>query len=427
MTPSNYPVKLNYSSRGFRILATIVALSALVLIGRGCTKAEQAETKQAEGKAADAHKDEVKVSAEAVEKYSIAVEAVKRVILTPTLTAPGRVVVNANATAHVGAVLRGRVFELKTKVGDVVKKGDELLIVESPELGEAQSDFLQKRTTAETAKPALELAKSGYDRAKGLYESTKGITLTELQKREIDLRTAEGLLQSAHSSATAAENKLHLLGMDQQAVEQLIAAKEIRPRYSIRAPIDGQVMDREVTLGELVNPDKEALLVLADLSTLWVLADVPEARLAEIAPGAKASVKVAASSTRPIEGTVSYIDPSLDPSTRSARVRIVVKASGSKIRPGMFAEVEIAASDSDKTPEAVLAIPDDAVQTVEGTPAVFIPVTGEPNTFVKHPVTVGKPVNGMVAVVSGLKEGDQIVTRGSFLLKAELGKGSAEE
>ena len=124
MTRFNYPMKLNYSSRGFRILATIVALSVLVVIGRGCTKAETAETKQAEGKAGDAHKDEVKLSAEAVEKYSINVEAVKRVILTPTLTAPGRVVVNANATAHVGAVLRGRVVELKAKVGDIVKKGD---------------------------------------------------------------------------------------------------------------------------------------------------------------------------------------------------------------------------------------------------------------------------------------------------------------
>jgi cobalt-zinc-cadmium efflux system membrane fusion protein len=225
---------------------------------------------------------------------------------------------------------------------------------------------------------------------------------------------------------TAAENKLHLLGMDQEGVETLTKTSEIQPHYTVRAPIAGQVISREVTLGELVNPDKEALLVLADMSTLWIIADVPEARMAVVAVGSKASIKIAALMSGAIEGTVSYIDPSLDANTRSGRVRIEIKNSNTAIRPGMFCQAEIVtATANEATP--VLAVPDEAVQTVEGTPAVFVPVPGEQNTFAMRPVDLGKPVGNMIPVMSGLKEGEQVVVSGSFVLKAELGKGAAEE
>jgi RND family efflux transporter MFP subunit len=213
--------------------------------------------------------------------------------------------------------------------------------------------------------------------------------------------------------------------MSQAAIARLNESKGIQPRYSITAPIDGQVTEREVTLGELVNPDKEALLVLADVRTLWVLADVPEARLAEIAVGSPARITVAAAGSAPLQGKVSLIDPALDPTTRSARVRIEVASQGGVIRPGMFAQAEITASAGAGDP--VLAIPDGAVQTVEGGPTVFVPVHGEEHTFAKRPITVGRAVGGLVPVLSGLMEGDLVVTAGSFVLKADLGKSEAHE
>ena len=321
-------------------------------------------------------------------------------------------------------MLRGRAIDLKVKKGDTVSKGAELLVVESPELGEAQSDFIQKKTALATAAPAVALAKDAYDRAKSLYDVEKGIALTELQKRQIEYQSAQGALRAAKSAAIAAENKLQLLGMDQAAVDALAKSGEIMPRYSVRAPIAGTVTSREVTLGELVSPEKEALLVLADMRTLWIIADVPEIRLRDVAIGAAAKVKVAGAE-QAIEGTVSFIEASLDPSTRSGRVRIEVKDGKTGIRPGMFAQVEITSSAGKS--ESVLAVPDDAVQTVEGNPAVFVPVQGEENTFTKRAIDIGKPIGGMVPVLSGLKEGEPVVVKGSFLLKAELGKGAAEE
>lgn len=401
------------------------SLLTLVLFAPGCTNPAAQDAKNESGEAArDEHKDEVKLSPEAVARYGIRVAATTRQALTPTVIAPARVAFNADATAHVGVVLRGRVVELKAKKGDAIRLGDELLVVESPELGEAQSNYLQKRVALQVAKPAADLAKDAYERAKKLYDDAKGITITELQKREGDVQSADGALKSAESAVTAAANKLRLLGMEADALARLEQSGEIHPRYAITAPIDGQVTEREVTLGELVSPDKDALLVIADLKTLWVLADVPEARLAEIAVGSPAKVAVSAIGATPLEGKISLIDPALDPTTRSARVRIEVPNPSGDIRPGMFAQAEITAANP---PAPVLAIPDAAVQTVEGSAAVFVPVKGEPHTFAKRPVTVGGSVGGFVSVLAGLKEGDEIVTAGSFILKADLGKSAAHE
>jgi cobalt-zinc-cadmium efflux system membrane fusion protein len=372
----------------------------------------------------DHHSDEVKLTADAIQRYEIKVAAVSRQQLSPTLTVPARVSFNTEAMAHVGALVKGRAIEIKARVGDAVKKGDELLVVESSELGEAQSDFLQKQTAASVAESAIEPANNAAERARKLFDQNQGIALAEVQKRQAELKAAEGALQSAQAAQTAAENKLHLMGMSQDAVKALAKSTEIDPHYVVRAPIAGQVVQREVTLGELVAPEKEALLVLANMGTLWVLANVPETRLRDVARGAKARVTIAAISDEAFEGKVSFISPTLDQDTQTALVRIDV-ANGGDLKPGMFATAEIVADRSPASAPTTLAVPEDSVQTVEGAPAVFVPVEGEANTFAKRAITVGKSVGGMVPILSGLKEGEQIVVHGSFILKAELGKSEA--
>lgn len=375
------------------------------------------------------HVDEVKLTSEAVERYGVKVGEAQLWVLRPTFVAPARVGFNTEAMAHVGSLVRGRVVEIRVRLGDQVSKGDPLLVVESPELGQAQSDFLLKRTAAETAVPQADLAKAAWDRAKGLLDQSQGISLTEVQKREAEYKAAVANVKSAQAAALAAENGLHLLGMDQRAVNELVSTGEIAPRYTIRAAIGGQVVQREVTLGELVNPDRESLMVLADTTTLWVLADVPEARLPLTAPGARAWITVGSNVNGKHEGTVAFVAPVVDPATRTAQVRIEVprEALGDgAVRPGMFAQVEIVTTEpggAEPTPQ--VAVPQEAVQTVEGGPAVFVPVPGEPNTFQKRALTVGPAVGGLVPVLAGLVEGEKFVEAGSFILKAELGKGSA--
>jgi cobalt-zinc-cadmium efflux system membrane fusion protein len=337
--------------------------------------------------------------------------------------AAARVAFNEEAMAHVGCPVKGRAVQIEVRVGDAVKQGDELLIVESPELGEAQAEFIQKRTALEVAETAVGPAKAAFERASALYEESRGIALGEVQRREAEYRAADGAVRTGRSVVKAAENRLHLMGQNHQVCEALAGKGEVQPRFAVRAPLSGTVIEREVTQGELVGPEKEKLLVLADLGHLWVLADVPEGKLAEVAVGAAVRVRLAAMPERDIEGKVAMIAPSLDSATRSARVRIEVPNPDGAIRPGMFARAEIGMK-QDEAAQAVLAVAEEAVQTVEGGPAVFVPVEGEADTFAKRAVTVGKPVGGMVPVLSGLKEGEKVVVNGSFILKAELGKGA---
>lgn len=426
---------------------TLVAAAAAILMlsaVAGCNKrAEADQTKPASQQSKpdphaegdnhahggkETHTDEVTLTPDAIERYGIKVEPAQLWVLKPTVVSPARIAFNNEAIAHVGSPLRGRVSEIKVRVGDIVKAGQELLLVESPELGDAQAEFLQKRSAVQTAGPAVDLAKVVWERAKGLYEKAQGISLTEVQRREAEYKVAIAAQKAAESAAMAAENRLHLLGVSQNAIETLAASGEILPKHIIRAAIDGKVVQREVTLGELVSPDRESLLVIADTRTLWVLADVPEAKLAGILQGAKAWVTLGISSgqsVRKFEGQVAFIAPLVDPTTRTAQVRIEVPVTELSLKPGMFAQVEIVSASAGDSPAPVVAVPDDAVQTVEGGPAVFVPVPNEPNTFAKRAVTVGKTVGGLVPIYSGLVEGESFVVAGTFILKAELGKGAA--
>lgn len=383
----------------------------------------------AHGANEDEHADEVTLSSDAVVRYGIEIQAAQLWVLRPTITAPARVGFNTEAMAHVGSPLRGRIAEVKVRVGDPVTVGQELAVIESPELGEAQADYLQRGVAVQTAGPAVELSKVAWERARGLYEKSQGISLTEVQRREAEYKVSVAALKAAESARTAAANRLHLLGMTGTEIEALASTGTVVPRYTIRAVIDGVVVQREVTLGELVSPDREYLMVLADATKLWVLADVPETKLLQVQPGAKAWISVRAlgeTGGKRFEGSVAFLSPFVDPTTRTAQVRIEVPVTELGLRPGMFAQAEIVEVDADEPdPAPVVAVPEGAIQTVEGGPAVFVPVPDEPDTFQKRAVTIGRAVGGLVPVYSGLVEGESYVSAGTFILKAELGKGSA--
>ena len=369
------------------------------------------------------HGDEVKLSEAAIKQNAVRVGPATKRGLAASFVAPARVAFNAEAMAHVGSAVAGRAIEIKVRQGDQVKKGDVLVVVESPELGRAQSEFLQRRTEAEVASAAVEPSKDAFERVKKLFDESQGIALSEVQKREVEYRAAVGSKATSQAAAEASENALHLLGFTQDDVEKLVKTREIEPKFAIRAPLDGQVVEREVTLGELVGPDKERLLVVADTTHFWLLADVAEGRLAQVGVGSPAEIQVVSMPGERIAGEVSFVSSEVDPTTRAARVRIVVANATGKLKPGMFARAMLSAA---APADATLAVPEEAVQTVEGKPSVFVPVPGEPNTFARKEVVVGRAVNGYVPIVSGLSEGDQLVVSGTFIMKAELGKGSAE-
>ena len=373
----------------------------------------------------EAHADEVHLAPDAVAAQGIRLAVAQKHVLVPTQRAPAQVAFNSEGMAHVGVPVRGRVAELAVRLGDEVESGAVLLVVESPELGAAQSDFLLKRSAATNALPSVELVRGAHERARGLYEKNQGIALTEVLKREAELRMAEADLAAAGAEEEAARNALRLLGMSAESIERMAETRVIEPLFPVRAPIAGQVVEREVTLGELVGPEREHLLVIADMAKLWVLADVPETYLGDVAVGSRARVLLGSSGDHWCEGVVSFLSPAINPATRSVQVRIEPTDRHPELRPGVFAQAEIETAAAEAR-EPVLAIPEAAVQTVEGSSAVFVPVEGEEGTFARRAVTVGAPVGGLVPVFAGLVEGERYVASGSFILKAELGKSGAE-
>src|SRR5262249_50094890 len=167
-------------------------------------------------------------------------------------------------------------------------------------------------------------------------------------------------------------DRLQLLGLGEDALKKLDKGGPIDSRFVIRSPLAGQVVERPVTLGELVRPEKESLLMIADLSTVWVLADVPEFRLRGLRLGAADRIKMG-EGTSPLAGTVSSLPPQLDPLTRTGQVRIEVPNPSGLLRAGAFTQVEIEAGPTGTAARPVLAVPEEAVQTIDGRPSVFVP------------------------------------------------------
>ncbi|MEX0745778.1 MAG: efflux RND transporter periplasmic adaptor subunit [Phycisphaeraceae bacterium] len=370
-----------------------------------------------------AHADEVRLTPEAIERYGIELDTAQRTVPSATLTAPARIGFNTERLAHVGSLVEGRVMEIAARLGDRVEAGDTLFVLDSPELGRLQSAYLSHRTTVAASEPMVAFAKTAHERAMRLYEDGAGVSLAEAQRRERELAEARRDLRTAEAELAAAENALRLHGMSDEQVDQLAESGQIDPRSTITAPIAGEVIEREATLGELVSPNNERLMLLADLSQVWALVDVAESKLAQVGIGTPVTLEVSAVPGRALEGEVTYIGPRIDERARTARLRVELENADRLLRPGMFARATLVIGSGG---ERVLAVPAASVMEVEGEPSIFVPVPGEENTFARRAVVVGDHMGNFVPVLSGLDEGDRVVTHGVFILKADLGKAGAE-
>jgi cobalt-zinc-cadmium efflux system membrane fusion protein len=413
------------------ILALGIAASVwLASRGRG----EGTASRESQGRAQEpggygeqgAETHEVKLSPEDQKRWGIRVESAAKRVLCPTFEVPARVKFNEEKVVHVGSPLRGRVVDVKVRLGDEVRKGDELLVVESPDLGEAQVDYLAKAAAAKAAEPKVELAKALFERARELQKGDRIVSRTEVDRREMEYRDAEAALVSARSALDASLQRLDLLGMSKESIESLQNGGRARAHLTIRSPLAAHVMEREVTLGELVGPERESLMVLADPCSLWVIADVPEGRLHEVEKGARVLVRPAAAASERLEGTVTYVSPVVHRDTRAGEVRVEVPQSERRLVPGMFVRAEITAAVRGGMETPLVVVPEGALQTIAGKHALFVPVPDEENTFRRRAVGVGRPVGGFVPVYSGLEAGESFVAAGTFILKAELESGSAQ-
>lgn len=368
------------------------------------------------------HVDEVTLTPQAIKRWNITLAKAQKITLTNHLTVPARVSYDLQSIAHVGSLASGKISELGVRIGDNVKQGQPLCQIISPELGQAQSDFMLKQSAIGAAQASLRVAQTLHQNAKKLHEESQGIALSEVQKREVDVLALQGSLKASQGARDAARNLLVLLGMDDQAIEQLDKTGKVNPVIVITAPIAGRVIERFASLGESVGPDHDALFVIANMEKLWIIADVPESLADQVQLGAHASIWPITDQPTIIQSEVTFIATELSSRTRTLAMRMEIDQTTSKLRPGMFVKVELTTHSQD---EPVLAVPEAAVQMVENESCVFVPVPGELNTFAKRPVKLGPAVGRNLPVLAGLAEGEAFVATGTFMLKADLGKAGA--
>lgn len=415
--------------------ACVVALGAVILV-TGCGEhGDEPQVRESQEHAGEAsheepsgHATELHLEEKAALACGISTEKVSRRTFRNTFRVAARSVPDPEASAHVGTPVAGRIRELRAQIGVRVHPGDVLAVLDSPELGEAQADYLQKSDAIRSARIPLDPLRSSYERAKALLESSAGgsMTRTEVERREVELRNAEAELGRAEAGQRAAENRLRVLGVSHEEFDRLARTGEIATTLELKCPVQGTVVDREATLGQFVSAGGEKLFVIADLTRLWVIADLPEARLADVALKQQVRVEFKAVGVEST-GEVLLFGSEVSSVTRTLPIRIALRATDERLRPGLFADVEIDAGQKDGVAAQLLAVPRDAVQTVGGRPVVFAAVKDEPWTFVAKAVVLGPASEGHVAILGGIEEEDEIVVHGAFYLKADLGKAAFAE
>jgi membrane fusion protein, heavy metal efflux system len=311
---------------------------------------------------------------------------------------PATVQPNGNELAHVTTLIRGRVVKVHVEVGQDVKKDALLAMLISTDLGVAEGAYLK-------AAAKLHEAELAYARAKDLYEQ-KVVSLAELQRREAAMKTARAEVREA-------QNRLELFGVPLQEVERLDRKQTIKVDVPLRAPFDGRVIMRNITRGEVVETQQQ-LFTVADLSDVWVVGNVPEKDVQFIRKDQKVDVIVSAYPHAIVQGTITYLGDVLDPATRTMRLRVTVLNPDRLLKPEMFAIVRVYAALS---PD-VLTVPLAAVQNGQAGTILF--VRRSTNEFEMRTVKLGEEQGEMVTVLDGVSAGEQVVTKGSFVLKSEM-------
>ena len=344
----------------------------------------------------------VTVSADVIQRTGIKIEAVGEQIVAQTsgsAVTTGIVQANSYRTTPVVSLVGGIVRRVNAELGQNIVRGQTVAVVFSNELAQAQSRYLAALAELE-------------EHHKHHARTMKLVEIGAASKEELEQATSK--LKAAESEVASLRQRLLLLGLSQQRINSL-SASQVSSEVSLPSPVTGTVIARSANPGEVIQADKEILRV-ADLSSVWVIGQVYEKDLARVRVGSGATIMSDAYPGRVFRGQISYVDPTLDPATRTAQVRIELANPGQLLKIGMYVNVAFATLGGSES--TVPVIPQSAVQNINNQQVVFV-ATNDPSLFGMRPVRLGPEANGRYPVLEGVSVGDRIVTEGSFLLRAE--------
>ncbi len=384
-----------------RRAAVCLALLALAA-GVGCTG-----TAPQEPSAPPAPADAVALSRTSEQLAGIVVEAVTADTVPLALDAVGTVSLDDTRTARVGALVEGVVSATHANVGDRVRRNALLAGLHSHQIHDGWADYRKAVADRRRVEQELAFATDTVARTERLLADSAASPL-EVERARAARAAAAEQLTMAQAEVRRATESLEHLGLDVGTGP--VEAAEIVP---VRTPLAGVVLERHVTAGTAVTPGTP-LFVVADTSVLWVLAEVDEAVLARVRPGSAVQVGVSAYPEERFPARVTLIGDTINPTTRRVVVRCEVANGDGRLKPGMYARVQIEGAAT--APR--VRIPMDAVQDIGERRVVFVP--GGEGKYVPRDVETGEEREGRVEIRRGLAPGDRVVTRGAFLLKSQL-------
>lgn len=320
---------------------------------------------------------------------------------TEEVTAPGKVEANPNRTSHVSLPVPGRIISVAVRIGDFVREGQPLLTVESPDVDTALSTHLQAMAGVTQAKSAVTKAQADLDRTRDLF-AHDAVAHKEVINAEAVLTQSKAGLEQAEASVEQSRRRLDILGVQPGKFGQ---------RMSIHAPISGKVLEMDIVPGEYRNDVSQSVMTIADLSTVWITADVPESSIRLVKGGEPVRIELAAYPGDAFTGKVKQIADLVDPQTRTVKVRAEMLNRDGRLRPEMFGRIRLTGAMGSKP-----VIPATAVVEGEGQNIVWRELaTGK---FQKTPITLGERAGDKIAVLTGLKAGERIVVDGVMLLQS---------
>ncbi len=388
-----------------------LALLSMLLVGCDRKEAPKKENQKSEshGKTSpsgEKHEeaDGVTLSADQVKAAGIEVQEVTPDTFRAPLSATAVIEPNNDRVSRIGARVAGRVTRVTAAQGDRVKAGQPLAYLESVDLDQAWSDYAK-------AKGRQTLAAANLKREETLFE--KKIA------PEKDVLRARQEFSEAEADLALAARRLRILGVEESKLgSPSDAAKNDRPLIAIPSPISGVVVEKTVTQGEMVNPEK-VLFTIADLSTLWVVIDIYEKNVSQVKTRMDVRLLVAAYPDTTFKGRISYVGDVMDEKTRTVKARVTVDNAKELLKPGMFATVSLD-SVKDSRAEKIIVIPEQAIFLDGSERYVFLRETE--GRFVVRPVFIGAASGEKVEIKEGLKAGDKVAVKGVFALKSELKK-----
>ncbi len=346
---------------------------------------------------------------------AIETEIVTQQSIAGVIPATGKILVPENRMAVIGPVNQGRIVRLYAGQGTRVRKGQKLAELESADIDQAEADYLKALADYENAVRSsaaeVKLAQESYDRNKLLYEQ-KITAGKNLQSAEHDLEVAkaarENSINGTKAALTAARRKLLILGLNDATIDALSKKTDLAATFSLNSPIDGIVVERNATIGASVGTDAN-LFKIIDLSQVWIDANVFEKDLQRVRPGQEVKLTVPAFPQTTFSGKVIFVDSVVNPETRTVNVRTEVANPDGRLKPDMFANVQIVTDVN----RAAISIPQSALLNDEGKTIVFV---ADSNGYKKRQVQAGIQNNDRVEIVDGLNAGDKVVVKGNYLL-----------